>query len=44
MKAVPIDLNTLLMFLGAALLPMLPLLLLTFTPKQIFEVVKGILL
>ena len=44
MKAAPIDLHTLLIFLGAALVPMLPLLLLTFTPKQILEVIKGILL
>ena len=44
MKVAPIDLFTLLMFLGASIIPMLPLILLTFTPKQIFEVVKGILL
>jgi len=44
MKIAPIDLNTVLFFLGAALLPMLPLLLLAFTPEQIFGVIKGIFL
>ncbi len=44
MRVAPIDLNTVLFFLGAALLPMLPLLLLAFTPEQIFGVIKGILL
>ncbi|MCH6545954.1 MAG: hypothetical protein IH796_08125 [Deltaproteobacteria bacterium] len=44
MKAAPSDLNTVLYFLGAALLPMSPLLLLAFTPEQILGVIKGILL
>lgn len=44
MKIAPIDLITVLFFLGAALLPMLPLLLLAFTPEQIFGVIKGIFL
>ena len=44
MRPAPIDLNTVLFFLGAALLPMSPLLLLSFTPEQILGVIKGILL
>ena len=44
MRPTPIDLPTLLCFLGAALLPMTPLLLLAFTPQQIFGTIKGLLL
>jgi hypothetical protein len=44
MRVVPFGLNTVIFLAASALIPMSPLLLTTFTPAEILEVLKGILL
>jgi hypothetical protein len=44
MRVVPFGLNTVIFLVGPALVPMLPLLLTTFSPAEILEVLKGIAL
>ena len=44
MRIVPFGLNTVMFLVGPALVPMLPLLLTTFSPTEILEVLKGVVL
>jgi hypothetical protein len=44
MRVVPFGLSTVIFLVGPALVPMLPLLLTTFSPAEILEVLKGIVL
>jgi hypothetical protein len=44
MRVVPFSLNAAIFLVASALIPMLPLLLTTFSPAEILEVLKGILL